>query len=59
MVPVHDSTGSKEEEEREQKIMSILESFRLQGGPYQTELVMAKSGERLLGTALMPHLSIE
>ena len=40
---------TKEEEEREQKVMEILEMFKLQGGPYQTELIMAKSGDRLLG----------
>jgi hypothetical protein len=43
---------TKEEQEREQQILGILEMFRLQGGPHQTELIMAKSGDRLLGVAL-------
>lgn len=50
---------SKEERDREQKILGILEGFRLQGGPYQTELIMAKSGDRLLGAvspiSINPH----
>jgi hypothetical protein len=40
---------TKEEQGREQRILRIMEEFRLQGGSVHTELVMAKSGDRLLG----------
>jgi hypothetical protein len=40
---------SKEEQDREQRILKILEEFRLQGGAYHTDMVMAKTGDRLLG----------
>lgn len=35
-------------------MVEILDGFRLQGGPYQTELIMAKTGDRLLGARAPP-----
>ena len=42
---------SKEEREREERILKILNEFKLQGGQYHTDMIMAKTGDRLLGAS--------
>ena len=45
---------SKEEREREERILKILNEFKLQGGQYHTDMIMAKTGDRLLGVPPSP-----
>ena len=56
--PFLDLIETKEEREREERILKILEEFKLQGGTYHTHLVMAKSGDRLLGTSSCPPFPV-